>query len=315
MAGAGSEARFAGLSLVQLNELLEDEGQLTEMVQKMEETQNVQLNKEMTLASNRSLAEGNLLYQPQLDSLKARLTQKYQELQVLFEAYQIKKTKLDKQSSSASLETLLALLQAEGAKIEEDTENMAEKFLDGELPLDLFIDVYQSKRKLAHMRRVKIEKLQEMVLKGQRLPQGLPPAPLPPRVPEPAPTAPPALPLPGGQRAPLRSASAHPSPTAPGACGTLSHAVRRRPELRTGPPAPSGAVPTAAPARGPPRTAGLLPAAVCVATVPAGAAPETRAPAASAPAGLHPPVSGPRPPREAPSPAPAGRVRARRWRP
>ncbi|XP_007936437.1 vacuolar protein sorting-associated protein 37B [Orycteropus afer afer] len=188
MAGPGSEARFAGLSLVQLNELLEDEGQLTEMVQKMEETQNVQLNKEMTLTSNRSLAEGNLLYQPQLDSLKASLTQKYQELQLLFEAYQIKQTKLDKQSKSASLETLLALLQAEGAKIEEDTENMAEKFLDGELPLDAFIDVYQSQRKLAHMRRVKIEKLQEMVLKGQRLPQA--PAPLPPRMSEPMPVAP-----------------------------------------------------------------------------------------------------------------------------
>ncbi|EHB01469.1 Vacuolar protein sorting-associated protein 37B [Heterocephalus glaber] len=141
----------------------------------------------MTLASNRSLAEGNLLYQPQLDTQKAHLTQKYQELQVLFEAYQIKKTKLDKQSNSASLETLLALLQAEGAKIEEDTENMAEKFLDGELPLDAFIDVYQSKRKLAHMRRVKVEKLQEMVFKGQRLPQA--PGPLPPRVPEPVPAA------------------------------------------------------------------------------------------------------------------------------
>ena len=67
---------------------------------------------------------------------------------------------------------------------------MAEKFLNGELPLDSFIDVYQSKRKLAHMRRVKIEKLQEMVLKGQRLPQVPAPAPLPPRVPEPAPAAP-----------------------------------------------------------------------------------------------------------------------------
>ncbi|ELW65495.1 Vacuolar protein sorting-associated protein 37B, partial [Tupaia chinensis] len=151
------------------------------------QTQNVQLNKEMTLASNRSLAEGNLLYQPRLDALKARLTQRYQELQALFEAYQIKKTQLDKQSSSASLETLLALLQAEGAKIEEDTENMAEKFLDGELPLDSFIDTYQSQRKLAHTRRVKIEKLQEMVLKGQRLPQA--PAPLPSRAPEAAPTA------------------------------------------------------------------------------------------------------------------------------
>ncbi|XP_054450292.1 vacuolar protein sorting-associated protein 37B [Pteronotus mesoamericanus] len=200
MAGAGGEARFAGLSLVQLNDLLEDEGQLAEMVQKMEETQNVQLNKEMTLASNRSLAEGNLLFQPRLDALKARLTQKYQELQALFEAYQMKKTKLDSQPSSASLETLLALLQAEGAKIEEDTENMAEKFLDGELPLDSFIDVYQSQRKLAHVRRVKIEKLQEMVLKGQRLPQA--PAPRPPRAPEPVPAAPLPYPAPEASGAP-----------------------------------------------------------------------------------------------------------------
>lgn len=38
------------------------------------QTQTVQHNKEMTLASNRSLAEGNLLYQPQLDAQKARLT-------------------------------------------------------------------------------------------------------------------------------------------------------------------------------------------------------------------------------------------------
>jgi ESCRT-I complex subunit VPS37 len=75
---------------VQLQELLQDAGRRVEMV----ETQTVQLNKEMTLASNRSLAEGNLLYQPQLDTRKACLTQKYQELQVLFEAYQIKKTKL-----------------------------------------------------------------------------------------------------------------------------------------------------------------------------------------------------------------------------
>uniref|UniRef100_A0A8C5KPG3 Vacuolar protein sorting 37B n=1 Tax=Jaculus jaculus TaxID=51337 RepID=A0A8C5KPG3_JACJA len=189
MAGAANEARFAGLSLMQLHELLEDEAQLADMVgRRAAASRTVQLNKEMTLASNRSLAEGNLLYQPQLDTQKARLTQKYQELQVLFEAYQIKKTKLDKQSNNASLETLLALLQAEGAKIEEDTENMAEQFLDGELPLDAFIDVYQSKRKLAHMRRVKVEKLQELVLKGQRLPQA--PAPLPPRVSELSPAAP-----------------------------------------------------------------------------------------------------------------------------
>ncbi|CAI9556100.1 unnamed protein product [Staurois parvus] len=125
----------------------------------------------MTLAGNRSLAEANLLYQPRLDNLKATLTQKYQELQTVMESHQLKKTKLDQQSVNASLETLLALLQTEGAKIEEETENMAESFLDGGVQLDSFIDEYLSKRRLAHLRRVKIEKLQEMVLKGQRLPQ------------------------------------------------------------------------------------------------------------------------------------------------
>ncbi|XP_070806895.1 vacuolar protein sorting-associated protein 37B [Pituophis catenifer annectens] len=167
--------RLEALSLHQLHELLEDEEQLQNMALEMEEAQNVQLSKDMTLASNHSLAEGNLLYQPKLDALKATLTQKYQELQVLFEAYQIKKTKLDRQSNNASLETLLALLQTEGAKIEEDTENMAEKFLDGDIPLDTFIDEYQSQRKLAHLRRVKIEKLQEVVLKGPRRPPVPPP--------------------------------------------------------------------------------------------------------------------------------------------
>lgn len=48
---------------------------------------------------------------------------------------------------------------------------MADSFLDGDVTLDAFMDSYQSNRKLAHLRRVKIDKLQEMVLKGHRLPQ------------------------------------------------------------------------------------------------------------------------------------------------
>lgn len=48
---------------------------------------------------------------------------------------------------------------------------MADSFLDGDMTLDSFIDAYQSNRKLAHLRRVKIEKLQEMVLQGHWLPQ------------------------------------------------------------------------------------------------------------------------------------------------
>ncbi|XP_044131650.1 vacuolar protein sorting-associated protein 37B [Bufo gargarizans] len=182
---AVDSSKFNHLPLSQLNEFLEDDAKLGQMAQEMDEVQNVQLNKEMTLAGNRSLAEANLLYQPKLDNLKATLTQKYQELQTLMESHQLKTTKLDQQSVNASLETLLALLQAEGAKIEEETENMAENFLDGDIQMDSFIDEYLSKRKLAHLRRVKIEKLQEMVLKGQRPPQVSMQPPRPPEVAQP----------------------------------------------------------------------------------------------------------------------------------
>ncbi|KAM3868467.1 VPS37B subunit of ESCRT-I a [Diretmus argenteus] len=164
-------SKFSAYTMTQLNELLEDDEKLTKIVQEMEEMQEVQQNKEMTLASNRNLAEQNLVLQPKLDLKKDQLTKHYSCLQESFEAYQLRKSTLDHKSGNTSLDTLLALLQAEGAKIEEETENMADSFLDGDVTLDTFIDAYQSNRKLAHLRRVKIEKLQEMVMRGQRLPQ------------------------------------------------------------------------------------------------------------------------------------------------
>ncbi|XP_069022339.1 VPS37B subunit of ESCRT-I a, partial [Embiotoca jacksoni] len=147
--------KFNGYTMTQLNEILEDDDKLSKMVQEMDEMQEVQQSKERTLVNNRTLAEQNLTLQPRLERLKEQLTKRYGSLQESFESYQLRKSTLDHRSGNTSLDTLLALLQAEGAKIEEETENMADSFLDGDVTLDPFIDVYQSKRKLAHLRRVK----------------------------------------------------------------------------------------------------------------------------------------------------------------
>uniref|UniRef100_A0A3P9J4M7 VPS37B subunit of ESCRT-I n=1 Tax=Oryzias latipes TaxID=8090 RepID=A0A3P9J4M7_ORYLA len=163
--------KFSGYTMTQLNEILEDDEKLTKMVQEMDEMQEVQQNKEKTLVNNRTLAEQNLALQPSLEHKKEDLTKHYRCLQERFESFQLRKSTLDHKSGNTSLDTLLALLQTEGAKIEEETENMADSFMDGDITLDSFIDSYQSKRKLAHLRRVKIEKLQEMVEKGHGLPQ------------------------------------------------------------------------------------------------------------------------------------------------
>uniref|UniRef100_A0A673M7A6 Vacuolar protein sorting-associated protein 37B-like n=1 Tax=Sinocyclocheilus rhinocerous TaxID=307959 RepID=A0A673M7A6_9TELE len=149
---SGFENRLQSYSSTQLHELLEDDDKLRRMVREMEEMQDMQQNKELTIASNRSLAEQNLSLQPEMDHQKIQLTKRYCCLQDLHESYQLRRSTL----GSSSLDTLLALLQTEGAKIEEETENMADSFLDGSLPLDSFIDDYQSKRKLAHLRAVNI---------------------------------------------------------------------------------------------------------------------------------------------------------------
>lgn len=109
---------------------------------------------------------------------------------------------------------------------------MADSFLDGDVTLDTFIDVYRSKRKLAHHRRVKIDKLREMVLKGQQLPQAPPstfrsqdvsaarPAPVLPEasdgspVPQPRrrPPPPPSQPVPTPALAPAPAPALAPAP-------------------------------------------------------------------------------------------------------
>ncbi|XP_048875707.1 VPS37B subunit of ESCRT-I b [Brienomyrus brachyistius] len=227
---------LSSFSLSQLNELLEDDGKLYKIVTELEEVQQVQQAKEVTLASNRTLAEQNLQLQPTLDQQKNELTKRYRELRDAFEAFQLRKSTLDQSPGNGSLDTLLALLQTEGAKIEEETENMADSFLDGDLPLDTFIDTYQSKRRLAHLRRVKIEKLQEMVIKGPLIPQaaptatplsnlpetpaplaeaGGPPTPLPRRAP-PLPPAVQTVPIPAQVPAPQPMAVPYPAVPYPG---------------------------------------------------------------------------------------------------
>ncbi|XP_045063932.1 vacuolar protein sorting-associated protein 37B-like [Coregonus clupeaformis] len=169
--------KFNSFTMTQLNELLEDDEKLNDIVKEMDEMREVQQLKELILGSNISLAEQNLQLQPRLDLQKNQLTSRYRHLQELYDNYQLRKSTLDHGSGNSSLDILLALLQAEGAKIEEETENMADSFLDGELPLDCFIDDYQRRRHLAHLRRVKIDKLRELVLKGLPWPPPIPSRP------------------------------------------------------------------------------------------------------------------------------------------
>ncbi|XP_061465765.1 vacuolar protein sorting-associated protein 37C [Rhineura floridana] len=158
---------FREKTIDELKELQENPEEIERLALESNEVQDIQLEREMALATNRSLAERNLKFQEPLETGRANLSDKYQDLQKLVERCQEQKAKLEKFSAVIQPDTLLNLLQIEGQKIEEESEVMAEKFLEGEVPLEIFLEQFSSMRKLSYLRRVKVEKLQEVLRKSQ----------------------------------------------------------------------------------------------------------------------------------------------------
>merc|ERR1712083_86565 len=115
---------------------------------------------EMLLTSNKSLAEYNLSQEPEVREFKAAL---------------------DAKQGNVSPDTLLALLEAANQEVEEESEQMTDAFLSGGDNLDEFLEQYHEKRKLAHLRRVKVDKLKELIRgRRQQQQQGTPSRAAPP---------------------------------------------------------------------------------------------------------------------------------------
>ncbi|NXK13085.1 VP37C protein, partial [Herpetotheres cachinnans] len=190
----------------ELQELQENAEEIERLALESQEVQELQLEREMALAANRSLAEQNLKFQAPLETGRTDLSKKYEELQKVAERCKEQKAKLEKFSAAMHPQTLLDLLQVESQKIEEESEKMAEKFLEGEVPLETFLEQFSVMRKLAHLRRVRVEKLQEILRKleapqepgrdSQQQPPPHVPGPTDPPKPQPFPSGAPSFPLP-----------------------------------------------------------------------------------------------------------------------
>ncbi|XP_056136758.1 vacuolar protein sorting-associated protein 37C isoform X2 [Lampris incognitus] len=155
--------KLQDLSQSELQELLDNAERVESMALESDEIQNIQLEREMALASNRSLAEQNLDMKPQLESQKETLVERYSQLESVRDAYRQHCALRDGMVGQVSPEALFSRLQTEGAKTEAESDALADEFLEGSLPLDSFLEQFLSLRSLAHKRRVRTEKLQEII--------------------------------------------------------------------------------------------------------------------------------------------------------
>jgi len=170
------------------------------------------------MASNKSLAEFNLTYEPKLKDGKATLMALYEKARSLTDELEPKRAQLGKLiviflvfiasiakyknrkgfivfivfleslSSRTSLDTTYALMQAASAEAEEECDGLSEKFVEGQMDPETFLNQFLPLRTTAHLRRLKCEKMGELI-SSQRNRASFNSAPYP--------TIPASMPMPG----------------------------------------------------------------------------------------------------------------------
>ncbi|CAL8364587.1 unnamed protein product [Lota lota] len=153
---------YRALSTSELRELLQNEDKMDQIINLNEKFQELQLQRESLLASNRGLAEESLAHRPPLNTGKLQLAEKYRQLSNLTTACWEKQRQLENHGPKSSPLTAQTLLREEVAQAEEESEELLEKFMEGRVNLESFLESFQSSRKTYHIRRAQVEKVQEL---------------------------------------------------------------------------------------------------------------------------------------------------------
>lgn len=191
------------LPTAELEELLNNDEKLEERVNEVLKI--LDREKEKILAENRSVAEENVNKEPEIIERKSRISELLEQGKTLCLTVQEHLTEMKDKKGDKTPDTVLTLLRTAAAESEENSESLAAKFQHSEIPIDEFMEQFTNERKLMHTRKLKSEKMQELIQKkAQSVPFGLRfpgiPQPAsnvyPPRPPTGAPYPPFSMPMP-----------------------------------------------------------------------------------------------------------------------
>ena len=127
---AAALATIQGWDKDRLQELLDDEEKFDALIKGLSQIKSLRDEKEMLMASNRSLAEYNLSQEPALKDLKAQLADKHREAMRTAEKVKNAKRELDEKSGSVEPDTLLALLQVRSDRFLQSSSLLTSNFIN-----------------------------------------------------------------------------------------------------------------------------------------------------------------------------------------
>ncbi|EDW15875.1 vacuolar protein sorting-associated protein 37B [Drosophila mojavensis] len=151
------------MSSEELKELLNNDDKLDEKVDEVLESLRTQ--KVRFCEENRNRAEQNIEKEPKIIELRGKLAELTEEGRTRCNAVQELLTQIKEKTSGVSQETALALLQTAASESEEQTEEIVKKFTSNELNVDAFVEEFLRSRRTMHLRKLKAEKMQELIRK------------------------------------------------------------------------------------------------------------------------------------------------------
>jgi len=159
---------LSGLSKDELQELMDNEDKINEIVCDQEKVRKIKLDIELIQAENRSLADHTIEKEPLLENLRKTVETKYENIHQLKEIFQVSQAKLESLQKNVNLEAMLNVLQAKCAMSEEKSEELAEQYCAGSMAVAEFIEQFKERKTEAHLRRIKSDKMRELVIQAQR---------------------------------------------------------------------------------------------------------------------------------------------------
>ncbi|XP_003972548.2 vacuolar protein sorting-associated protein 37A [Takifugu rubripes] len=152
------------MNLMQLSNLSENEDVLLELFVSLPQLKQVTSDKEELITNIVEMAKKNLQVEPQLEGKRQEMLYKFEQLTQMKSTFETRLQRQHELSESCSLSALQARLKVAAHQAEEESEEMAESFLEGRTDIDEFLTSFMEKRTLCHSRRAKEEKLQQSII-------------------------------------------------------------------------------------------------------------------------------------------------------
>ncbi|EEB14800.1 odorant receptor, putative [Pediculus humanus corporis] len=115
-----------------------------------------------------TLAKNNLSKQGKLENVKKQIFSQMEQAKELKKSFEIKSKEFENLSQKYQPLNICHVLRLEAINSDEESEIIAEKFLNKEIDIEKFLLEYVEKRKISHIRKTKEEKLSNQLKELQR---------------------------------------------------------------------------------------------------------------------------------------------------